>query len=65
MRTELQVLTPSKKALPAGPSGSLATVAELDVRRRSSEAKLNQCIATVKFTNLEIDKLTELGKAKP
>lgn len=67
MRTELQVLTPSKKAIPADATGGLATVGQIDTRRRSSEAKLKMCIATVKLTNLEIDELQKLGtkKAKP
>lgn len=61
MRTELRVLTPHEMPPCAKPSGSLATIADLDKRRRTSEAKLAACDAQRAATNEEIKRLKSLG----
>src|SRR5690242_16638753 len=61
VRTELQVATPHKQTPCAKASGKMATVGDIDRRRRTSERKLAECAAKVDSTNTEIDRLRKVN----
>lgn len=61
MEVRTEVLTSTKQSPCEKASGRMASVREIDKRRRSSEAKLARCDAKVAATNAEIDRLRKLG----
>ncbi len=61
VKVETRILVPNKQPPCAAASGGLATVGQIDQRRRGSESKLAACAAKVEAMNSEIDRLKALG----